>query len=55
MEPTTALVALATFPVVIPFMFIQETALALRVSNLLALVTLFIGGWVLGRHASGRP
>jgi VIT1/CCC1 family predicted Fe2+/Mn2+ transporter len=50
-----ALVVLATFPVVIPFMFIQETALALRVSNFLALVTLFIGGWVLGRHASGRP
>jgi VIT1/CCC1 family predicted Fe2+/Mn2+ transporter len=43
------LVVLATFPVVIPFIFIQESALALRMSNLLALATLFIGGYLLGR------
>ena len=49
-----ALVVLATFPVVIPFIFIGETALALHVSNLLALATLFIGGYVIGRHAGGR-
>jgi VIT1/CCC1 family predicted Fe2+/Mn2+ transporter len=49
------LVVLATFPVVIPFMLVAETALALRVSNLLALATLFIGGYVLGRYAGGNP
>ena len=49
-----ALVVLATFPVVIPFIFIGETALALAVANLLALATLFIGGYVIGRHAGGR-
>lgn len=48
-----ALVVLATFPVVLPFIFIDETALALRLSNLLAVATLFIGGFVLGRHAGG--
>ena len=49
------LVVLATFPVVVPFTFIPETMLALRVSNALALVTLFVGGLVLGRHANGKP
>jgi VIT1/CCC1 family predicted Fe2+/Mn2+ transporter len=49
------LVVLATFPVVIPFLFIGETSIALRVSNLLALATLFIGGYLLGRYAGGPP
>jgi VIT1/CCC1 family predicted Fe2+/Mn2+ transporter len=50
-----ALVALATFPIVIPFMFISEAALALRVSNWCAVTMLFISGVVLGRHAGGSP
>ncbi|CAN7727966.1 VIT1/CCC1 transporter family protein [Paraburkholderia hospita] len=50
-----ALVALATFPVVIPFIFISKIVLALRVSNMLAIVTLFIGGFALGRYAGGKP
>jgi VIT1/CCC1 family predicted Fe2+/Mn2+ transporter len=45
------LVVLSTFPVVIPFMFISEMALAMRVSNAVALVMLFIGGYQLGRYA----
>jgi VIT1/CCC1 family predicted Fe2+/Mn2+ transporter len=49
------LVVLATLPVVIPFVVFQETALALRASNALAVVTLFAGGYVLGRHAGGSP
>jgi VIT1/CCC1 family predicted Fe2+/Mn2+ transporter len=49
------LVVLATLPVVLPFFFIADVATALRVSNALALATLFIGGWLLGRYASGRP
>jgi VIT1/CCC1 family predicted Fe2+/Mn2+ transporter len=49
------LVVLATFPVVLPFLFIADVATALRVSNVLALATLFIGGWLLGRFAAGQP
>lgn len=49
------LVVLATFPVVIPFLVFRETALALRVSNALSLVMLFIAGWALARHAGGSP
>jgi VIT1/CCC1 family predicted Fe2+/Mn2+ transporter len=49
------LVVLATFPVVIPFIFITETALAMRVSNAVALVILFASGFALGRHAGDTP
>jgi VIT1/CCC1 family predicted Fe2+/Mn2+ transporter len=49
------LVVLATFPVVIPFAVFDTTALALRVSNAVALVTLFAAGWTLGRYAGARP
>lgn len=49
------LVVLATFPVVIPFMLFRETAIALRVSNVLSLAMLFVAGWALGRHAGGSP
>jgi VIT1/CCC1 family predicted Fe2+/Mn2+ transporter len=47
------LVVLATFPVVVPFMLLDQTALAVRVSNLVALVMLFIAGWILAQHAGG--
>lgn len=50
-----ALVVLATFPVVAPFLFIADVVTALRVSNTLALATLFVCGYVLGRYAYGRP
>jgi VIT1/CCC1 family predicted Fe2+/Mn2+ transporter len=49
------LVVLATFPLVIPFIFITETALAMRVSNAVALVILYAAGHVLGRHAGEVP
>ena len=49
------LVVLATFPVVIPFIFIAETALAMRVSNAVALVMLFAAGHAFGRYAGGVP
>ena len=49
------LVVLSTFPVVIPYAFIGELKLAMRVSNAVSLVTLFAGGWVLGRHSGGSP
>jgi VIT1/CCC1 family predicted Fe2+/Mn2+ transporter len=47
------LVVLATFPVVVPFMLLDQTAPAVRVSNLVALVMLFIAGWALARYAGG--
>jgi VIT1/CCC1 family predicted Fe2+/Mn2+ transporter len=45
------LVVLATFPVVIPFAVFNTTSVALRISNAVALVTLFASGWALGRYA----
>lgn len=50
-----ALVVLATFPVVVPFMFIDQAELAIRVSNGIALAMLFIAGCVLARYSGGRP
>ena len=47
------LVVLSTFPVVLPFIFISELALAMRTSNAVALVMLFIGGYKLGKYAGG--
>ena len=47
------IVVLTTFPLVVPFMLFQETALAMRVSNAVAVVTLFVAGYMLGRHSGG--
>ena len=49
------LVFLSTFPVVIPFTFIREARLALRISNGVAIVMLFLTGYAFGRHAGYRP
>ena len=49
------LVVIATFPVVVPFMLVDQTALAVRASRVVALVMLFVAGWVLARYAGGRP
>jgi VIT1/CCC1 family predicted Fe2+/Mn2+ transporter len=49
------LVVLATFPVVVPFLLISETAPAMRVSNAVALVMLFIAGYRLGSYAGVVP
>ena len=43
------------FPVVIPFAFMSEARLALRVSNSIAVVLLFLAGYGLGRYASDHP
>jgi len=47
------LVFLSTFPVVIPFFVIREVSLALRASNIVAIVMMFATGWSLGRY-TGR-
>ena len=49
------LVFLSTFPVVIPFLLIQEPRLALRVSNAVAIVMLYIAGHRLGHFSGLRP
>ena len=46
------LVFLSTFPVVIPFFLITSDAkLALRLSNGIAILLLFVTGYAFGRHA----
>ena len=49
------LVFLSTFPVVIPFMFIDEVNRAMRTSNLVAIVMLFASGYMLARYGGYRP
>jgi hypothetical protein len=46
-----SLVVAATFPVVLPFVLLADTATALRLSNALAIALLFGAGAVLGRYA----
>jgi VIT1/CCC1 family predicted Fe2+/Mn2+ transporter len=41
--------------VVIPFLFIHETRLALRISNGIAILMLFAAGWAYARYSGGRP
>ena len=48
------LVFASTFPVVIPFFFIHDARLALRVSNGIAIALLFASGCMLARYAGLR-
>jgi len=50
-----ALVVLSTFPVVIPFLFIENARWALRTSNALAVAMLFLCGFFFARYAGLRP
>jgi hypothetical protein len=49
------LVFLSTFPVVIPFVFMKNATLALRVSNVIAIAMLFLTGYAFGRITGHRP
>jgi VIT1/CCC1 family predicted Fe2+/Mn2+ transporter len=49
------LVFLSTFPVVLPFVFMRQPHHALRVSNLIAVIMLFLTGYTYGKFAGGRP
>lgn len=49
------LVFCSTFPVVVPFFFLRDARLALRLSNGIAVGMLFLLGHALGRHAGYRP
>jgi VIT1/CCC1 family predicted Fe2+/Mn2+ transporter len=49
------IVVLATFPVVVPFVFMRNVFAAMRVSNGLAVATLYAYGHLLGKYSGGRP
>jgi hypothetical protein len=49
------LVFVSTFPVAIPFIFMHNAGPALRLSNLIAIVLLFILGYAFGRCAGRNP
>jgi hypothetical protein len=49
------LVFLSTFPVVVPFVFMPDAMRALRVSNAIAILLLFLAGLSLGKYAGYRP
>jgi VIT1/CCC1 family predicted Fe2+/Mn2+ transporter len=46
------LVILSTFPVVIPFLVFENAQTALRISNVVAVVSLFFCGVVFARHTA---
>jgi len=48
-------VFLSTFPVVIPFLFMGDAGLAVRISNGVAVLMLFLTGYGLGHYAGYRP
>jgi VIT1/CCC1 family predicted Fe2+/Mn2+ transporter len=50
-----ALVVLATFPVALPFLFIRDPGVALRASNGVAVVMLFVTGMAYGRAIQRSP
>ena len=49
------LVFSSTFPVVIPFLVVSDAQAALRLSNLVAIVMMFLCGYKLGRYGGYHP
>jgi len=49
------LVFLSTFPVVLPFVFIEDPGVAKRASAAVAIVMLFVCGYAWGRYAGTKP
>jgi len=49
------LVIVATLPVVLPFLFVHDPTRALRISNGIAIVLLFLTGYIYGHHTGYRP
>lgn len=49
------LVFLSTLPVVFPFVFINNAKLALRISNLVAIIMLFLIGFRFGQYSDHHP
>ena len=49
------LVFLSTLPVAMPFLLLQDVALAMRLSNLIALILLFLAGYSLAKYSGLKP
>jgi VIT1/CCC1 family predicted Fe2+/Mn2+ transporter len=49
------LVVVSTVPVVLPFVFVHDPARALRISNGIAVLLLFLTGYTYGRYTRYRP
>jgi VIT1/CCC1 family predicted Fe2+/Mn2+ transporter len=49
------LVVFATLPVVLPFIFVRDYWLALRISNAIAILFLFVCGFQLAKYSGMRP
>jgi VIT1/CCC1 family predicted Fe2+/Mn2+ transporter len=49
------IVFVATFPVAVPFIFMQNTGSAMRASNAVAIVMLFLTGYSFGRMTGRNP
>lgn len=49
------LVFVSTFPVVVPFLFLENARFALRISNAIAITMLFAAGCAFGRITGRRP
>ena len=49
------LVFLSTFPVVLPFIFMDSVVWSIRVSRLIAILMLFLLGWAFGRCTGWHP
>ena len=49
------LVVVATLPVVLPFLLVDDPRRALRVSNGVAILLLFLTGYLYGHHTGHRP
>ena len=45
----------ATLPIVIPFLFISDPHVALRASNVIAIVMLFVAGYIWAKNAGAKP
>ena len=48
------LMLISAFPIVIPFIFIRDTQLALRISNMVAIVLMFLCGWSLAKYVGSN-
>jgi hypothetical protein len=48
------IVIFSTFPVVLPFLFFEDTPTAMRVSNFIAILMMFGCGWSLGKYAGRK-
>jgi VIT1/CCC1 family predicted Fe2+/Mn2+ transporter len=49
------LVFLSTLPVALPFLLMKDVAAAMRLSNLIALILLFLAGYSLAKYSGLKP